>query len=152
MGGCHGRVAGGIAGVQRLLSEHSEAIEADLLRYFSVDLMDLWRGRLSYRRLSVLIRKLPGDSWTQTALRDAAETELVEPVAGPMRFGPWTLTNYQLAGLTDAVNALRYVTARLAGQDKYPLPEPTPRPGMSRPVRRQSRAAVAYLKKLRGRG
>jgi hypothetical protein len=35
---------GGIAGVQRLLSQHAEAVEADLLRYFSIDLMDLWRG------------------------------------------------------------------------------------------------------------
>jgi hypothetical protein len=130
-------------------------VEADLLRYFSIDLMDLWRGRLSFRRLALLIRHLPSESWTQTALRDAAEGELAEPADNELASftgQPWALANYQLASLKDEIAHLRFVVARSAGNDKYPPPTPTPRPGLNRPVRRQSAAAIAYLKKLRGRG
>lgn len=129
-------------------------MEADLLRYFAIDLMDLWRGRLSFRRLAVLIRHLPSESWTQTALRDEAEHEPAEPAeneAASFTGQPWALTNYQLASLKDEIAHLRYVVARTAGNDKYPTPTPTPRPGLHRPIRRQSAAAIAYLKKLRGR-
>jgi hypothetical protein len=130
-------------------------VEADLLHYFSIDLMDLWRGTLSFRRLAVLIRHLPSESWTQTAIRDERQTELVDLEADPDKpssFGPWALSNYQLAALKDEIAHLTYVVARVNGQDKYPAPTPTPRPGMNRPVRRQTAAAVAYLKKLRGKG
>lgn len=45
-------------------------LEADLLRYYGVDLADLWRGELSLRRLSVLLNALPPDSaiarWANT--------------------------------------------------------------------------------------
>jgi hypothetical protein len=129
-------------------------VEADLLRYYSIDLMDLWRGGLSFRRLALLIRHLPSDSWTQTRLRDAAPPELLDPDeadAGPRTHGPWALENYQLAQLTDEIAALRYVVAKGAGMENYPEPTPTPRPGMTRRVRRQSAAAVAYLKRLRNR-
>jgi len=130
-------------------------VEADLLRFYSIDLMDLWRGRLSFRRLALRIRYLPSESWTQTALRDERETELVDlaaPSDKPQSFGPWALSNYQLAQLRDEIAELRYVVARVNGQEKYPEPTPTPRPGMNRPIRRQTAAGVAYLKKLRGRG
>jgi hypothetical protein len=72
-------------------------VEADLLRYFQVDLLDLWRGRLSYRRLALLIRHLPSESWTQTFLRDSDEHALVELATDdrPAKFGPgpWRTTS-----------------------------------------------------------
>lgn len=117
-----------------------------------MDLLDLWRGRLSFRRLALLIRHLPSDSWTQTRLRDEREDELVEPDDGKPAFGPWSLSNYQLAQLKDEIAALRYVVAKGAGAKDYPEPKPTPRPGLNRPIRRQTAAGIAYLKRLRGRG
>lgn len=42
-----------------LLEEHGEIIEADLQRYYGVDLTGLWRGELTMRRALVLIRGLP---------------------------------------------------------------------------------------------
>lgn len=45
-----------------LLREYGEAIEADLLRHYGVNLLDLWRGRLTPRRLMVLIKGLPPGS------------------------------------------------------------------------------------------
>jgi hypothetical protein len=134
-------------------------VEADLLRYYpSIDLMDLWRGKLSFRRLALCIRYLPSDSWTQTELRNEREdsdlAELARPDE-PVKFGPWALENYQLAQLRDEIAELRFVVARTAGSEKYPEPTPTPRPGMRK--RRAvepglTEAAVLYLSKLRPTG
>ncbi|UIW13268.1 tail assembly chaperone [Arthrobacter phage Crewmate] len=56
----------GIAGATLvvLLRESSDVVEADLQRFYGVDLADYWLGELSPRRLSVLIEKLPPDSAT----------------------------------------------------------------------------------------
>jgi len=56
------------------VDEHAEALEADLLHHYGVDLLDWHRGRLSTRRLSVLIRYLPRDSEVNRELHgEAAE-------------------------------------------------------------------------------
>ena len=46
------------------MRESTDVLEADLQRYYGVDLADLWRGGLSVRRLSVLVDNLPDDSAT----------------------------------------------------------------------------------------
>lgn len=51
-----------------LLHDHADALEADLQRYYGIDLADLWHAGLSVRRLSVLIAGLPSDSLTAEAL------------------------------------------------------------------------------------
>lgn len=43
-------------------------MEADLQRYYQIDYRDRWRGDLTLRRLSVLVRHLPPGSATSTAL------------------------------------------------------------------------------------
>lgn len=45
-------------------------IEADLQRYYKIDLNDFYRGEISPRRLGVLIRYLPTDSTLVSALND----------------------------------------------------------------------------------
>jgi len=115
----------------------------------------LWRGGLSFRRLWVLIKHLPAESWTQTALRDADDgPEDLSPPEVEQRHGPWALSNYQLVRLVDEVASLRFVTARGLGFAEYPEPEPTPRPGARsrKPQRGLSEAAVVYLNKLRPTG
>jgi len=97
----------------------------------------------------VLVSRLPQESRTQTELRDSAPDD---PLVAPVRqgFGPWALTNYQLADLRDAVLALKYVTAVVGQVEPKPSPpEPTPRPGLDKPRRKQSDAAVVYLHRLR---
>jgi hypothetical protein len=111
---------------------------------------------MSYRELWVFIQYLPQESWTQTLLRDAKFSELINPSdaqkAAPQKFGPWAHRDYLMADLIDAVNRNTYVTA-VAGHLKDPKPpEPTRRPGLERQVRVQSDAAVLYLDKLRARG
>lgn len=51
-----------------LVRQHTAAVEADLQRFYGVDLADLWRGALSIRRLSVLVYGLPAESLTVAAL------------------------------------------------------------------------------------
>ncbi|KJK57549.1 hypothetical protein [Saccharothrix sp. ST-888] len=51
-----------------LLTEHAEAIEADLLRYYRLDLLDYHRGAMSARRLRVLVQHLPEESALGRAL------------------------------------------------------------------------------------
>ncbi|MCY9786828.1 hypothetical protein KIK06_23375 [Nocardiopsis sp. EMB25] len=48
----------------RLLRRYADAVEADLLRFYQVDLVDLYRPgpRLTWRRLGTLIRMLPADA------------------------------------------------------------------------------------------
>lgn len=103
------------------------------------------------------MNRLPQESWTQTILRDKplSETTLSEiPLAsGPRKFGPWSQHDYLLARLVDAVEQNNYLTA-IAGrlEPKPKPPEPVARPGLGRPLRKQSDANVAYLKNLRAKG
>ncbi|WP_019204585.1 hypothetical protein [Tsukamurella sp. 1534] len=51
-----------------MLDEHGDDIEADLLRFYQVDLLDFYRGTLSARRLGVLVndlRKRPDSSFVR---------------------------------------------------------------------------------------
>lgn len=68
---------------------HPDALEADLQRVYGLDLLDLWRGKLSLRKLSVLVTHLPPGSavWS-------AETDL--------DYG-WTLTDILLTDLFHAL-------------------------------------------------
>ena len=79
---------GGIFGLASYIAAHHDTIEADFCRYFGVDLLDLYRGRLSLRKIGVLLRALPGDSATAIAVHGEAAL--------------WTVTNYQLADVVDA--------------------------------------------------
>lgn len=60
-------------------------MEADLLRFYRIDLLDFYRGTLSGRRLEILIRYLPITSALVTAL-NGGRTQ-------------WTTTDHLLADL-----------------------------------------------------
>ena len=101
------------------MTEHAEAIEADLLRHYGVDLLDYHRGRLSARRLRVLIQHLPRDA----ALVRAVHGEDVE----------WGLTEHLLATAVDqlATGNWLFATAHMPEQASPPeRPRPVPRPGI----------------------
>ncbi|WP_326704062.1 hypothetical protein [Streptomyces cyaneofuscatus] len=69
------------------MEEHAEALEADLLRHYGTDLLDWHRGRLSSRRLAVLVKRLPRDS------------ALVRDLHGEA--ADWSVTDYLLATAVD---------------------------------------------------
>jgi hypothetical protein len=84
-----------------------------------VDLLDYYRGKLTPRRLRVLIRHLPRESaLVRTLHGEAAE---------------WGLTEHLLAGAVDelAVGNWLFVAANSAeGADPPDRPRPVPRPGV----------------------
>lgn len=100
------------------MEEHAEALEADLLRYYGVDLLDWHRETLSSRRLSVLVRHLPPDS----AFVRAREGEAAE----------WRLTDHLLAAVVDHLAIANWMYASV-NRDEYAdppeAPVPVPRPG-----------------------
>ncbi|WP_413811987.1 hypothetical protein [Streptomyces sp. OE57] len=100
------------------MEEHAEALEADLLRYYGVDLLDWHREALSSRRLAVLVRHLPPDS----AFVRAREGEAAE----------WGLTDHLLAAVVDHLAIANWMFTS-ANRDEYAdppeAPVPVPRPG-----------------------
>lgn len=48
-------------------------LEADLAREYRVDLLDVWRGRLSLRKLRVLIENLPPGSASLRAMSELGD-------------------------------------------------------------------------------
>lgn len=51
-------------GLLHLLRTDGAMVEADLHAFYGVDLVDMYRGRLSLRKVGVLVRHLPGESRT----------------------------------------------------------------------------------------
>lgn len=100
----------------------------------------MWRGRLSPRRVDVLIRGLPPDSATRQALNEG------EPL--------WTRTDFILADLVDATNGVQWTVANkdVERRNRQQLPEPYPRPGLKRRKRKEITAAelLAFRERTKG--
>ncbi|WP_369036442.1 hypothetical protein [Streptomyces adonidis] len=88
-----------------------------MLRYYGTDLLDWHRGRLSSRRLAVLVKHLPRDC----ALNRELHGEAAE----------WTVTDHLLAATVDHLAAANWMFASVnSAEDADPpeLPVPVPRP------------------------
>ncbi|WP_149183952.1 hypothetical protein [Streptomyces sp. TRM49041] len=86
-----------------------------------MDLLDWHRGRLSSRRLAVLVKHMPRDS----ALTRALESDAAE----------WTVTDYLLAAAVDHLAAANWMFASVNTDEDSDPPEPpvpVPRPGDQR--------------------
>ena len=103
-----------------MVRKYPEELEADLLQFFGVDFLDLWRGQLSLRRLNVLIGSLlrqPGRSVLAAVVDESAE---------------WSESDYMLARISDALelsNWLFYTANSGADAEEVAAPVPLPRPG-----------------------
>lgn len=99
---------GGILGLCRLLTEHGEAVEYDLLALgYRLD----WLGtrRLSWRDLWVIVRMAPRSSALARSIHGARAV--------------WTQETYLLADIFDVLAAANWQRA-----GKGPKPKPFPRP------------------------
>jgi hypothetical protein len=115
-------------GLLVFVREHGEAIEADLLRWYGLDLFDLGRPRLSMRRFRNLIGRLPRDA------------ELWREMHGDvMAWGP---VEHLVADLVDVE---RLALWQRGGNSKAPRPQPIDRPGTSR--RRKSELSGGEMKR-----
>ena len=112
------------------------------------DLRDLWRpgggeSKMTWRLLGNLIRHLPPESATKTALRNEmgdAEIDQAARASDPSE-GQWSRTDMLLAVLIDEVRELSYATVRVQ-TGKGRRPEPLPRPGV-RPKSRRKRPKMS---------
>ena len=89
-------------------------------------LLELYRGRMSWRELRVFLRFLPPDSATARAVR---------PQTADEQF--WTPERDLLATIVDAVREGTFATVKLGGDPKktgrLKPPKPIPRPGVKQP-------------------
>lgn len=111
----------------RLVVEYHEELETDLLPHH--DLLDVWRGRMSWRRLELLIRHLPADSGLVRALNP----DLAVVAA-------WTVETEVQAAIFDAIMHANF-------QD----PQPFPRPQQQIEQRNRAEARRAALERQRDR-
>ncbi len=107
-----------------------------MLRYYhGADLLDAYRGAMSWRRLRVLIQHLPPESATWTALRnDLTPRELAEQAAkGEPEKGRWSQQEQLIAAAVDAIRRVEWAlwSVNIDKKSKRPdAPEPMRRPGV----------------------
>jgi hypothetical protein len=98
--------------------------------YYHRDLLDLYRGRMSYRKVAVYVSQLPPESATMTAIRlDAPGQPDEEPDASRFR---WSASDMLLAQAIDEVRILRWALIKVnSGKNaQVPFPPMVPRPGV----------------------
>jgi len=117
-----------------ITSQFSEEIEADFQRYYGLDFLEFYRpGRnLGWRKLLVLVDKLPPESAVNTAIRmQVSEDEMVRAKPDPAR-APWSTVEMLLALLIDEMRNLSWMYATAKTGKALPRPEPVQRPGLRR--------------------
>jgi hypothetical protein len=132
VGGAVDDRSGGIFGLRRLLREHGEAVEYDLIER-GLRLWQLGTAELSWRDLWVLVRNVPQSS----ALGKARDPE------GWM----WDLPAFLMAGQFDALQGANW---QRAGDPKAKRPDPLPRPGVV-PAEVRKPSTPTTIEKLRKR-
>ncbi|WP_330172945.1 hypothetical protein OG875_04700 [Streptomyces sp. NBC_01498] len=94
-----------------------------------------YRGEMTSRRLRVLIERLPSESATMTALRNAMSPEEYEEQSqkGEPEKGRWSQLEQLMATAVDALRDLQYITVIASGDGKGKKPkrpQPMRRPGV----------------------
>lgn len=94
-------------------------LEADLRRFYRVDLLDLWRGALSPRRLASYVAGLPDDSATRAALQG--------------EYAGWGIAELELAEVIDQLRAANWQRANAGAKPwkRSPFPQRVYRPGQT---------------------
>jgi hypothetical protein len=106
--------------VAHVMSEYPEELEADLLQFFGVDLLDVWRNKVSLRRVLVLSKRLM-HMHGQAALPMAYDESL-----------SWGTQEHLMARVTDALEVSNWMFIQAnsgEGAGEVPFPDPVPRPG-----------------------
>lgn len=115
---------GGSASLAAFLSDHQDAVEADLLRYYQIDLpRDLGSDRLTWRRLGLLIRHLPPEAAT------------VREVHGDKAM--WTLDRMLMALIADYLAVANWQRGNAGKKNPPPAPRQIDRPGVVHPGERR---------------
>lgn len=128
-----------------------------------MDLRDLWRGDLSFRRVKVLLDRLPDESCTWSEIRDDLTPEQMaeqqKAVGGKRKHGRWSRTDMLLALLADRLDASNFLQRVHDAQGDKPArarvlkqkPTPLPRPGVvdEKEIPPMSPEGVSFLEAMR---
>ncbi|WP_289009968.1 hypothetical protein [uncultured Thermomonospora sp.] len=120
-----------------MISRYGDAIEADLRQYYGVDLLDVWRSRLTPRQVLVLIDQLPRHSRYLAAVADDDEVadQLADEPDGPPPPPPlteWSAEVERLTLIADRLGELITLFAAVNSKKKPPPYRNLPRPVTAR--------------------
>lgn len=131
------------------VDRYGEAIEADLHREYTLDLLDFFRGRYSWRKLRVLLEKLPSTSLMNEAMAqdDELAREFIDTISDHKDTGPrlteYTLGVERLDTLSDKISNLAAIVVSAAG-GKPGRPRPAKRPETAFTRLRDARAIARH--------
>jgi hypothetical protein len=106
------------------------------LRWYGIDLLDLWRGRLTWRRAGILLANLPPGSAVSRA--KGSNTA-------------WTEAEHLLAGITDVLLTANWQRAGAKGARPKPLMRPADVKAAAETKDRIPQRAMAFLRRQRAR-
>lgn len=135
---------GGSAALDRLLTRHGRALEADIARWYpGRRLAEVYTGVMSPRELQVLIDWLPDTGAlaacvaAEAATRPARGRKATLPVDHPLRHFGWGRDRHITADVVEGLLGVQYVVATAAprkkGSPRPRKPKPYPRPGRDTP-------------------
>ena len=75
-------------------------------RYYGIDLLDFWRGNITYRQLLVYVYHMPVESRTSSLLSEKPELQ------------EWGLTQYLLGFIADRLADLNFAYAQVHTEEK----------------------------------
>jgi hypothetical protein len=137
-----------------LTESFAEEIEADLQRYYGLDYLEHFRpgGNLGWRKLLVLIDRLPPESALNTAIRNMMPDDRLAELAGDPVKAPWSTIESLLAGLIDEIRILGWMYVSAHTDKSIPRPQPVKRPGVTGRARKKIpiEAAMRMDPRLRG--
>jgi hypothetical protein len=133
----------------------AEEIEADFHRYYSLDFLDLFRpgSGLGWRKLLVLIERLPSESALNTAIRNSQPEDELARASHDLAEAPWSMQETLMAMLVDDMRMLSWMYASAHSPSALPKPSPVQRPGTRRGSRRRTISLAAAMRldpRLRG--
>lgn len=131
-----------------ITTTYQEEIEADLQRYYGLDLFDLYRpgSGLTWGKFLALVHGLPSESALSTAVRNNTPVDELDERIGDPTKSSWSLVESLLAALIDEVRNVGWMYASTHSDRKVPRPTPIPRPGVD--STRHRRVNVDNLKAI----
>lgn len=116
-----GRRGGKLLSLRKALDEYGGEIASDLLRFYGIDIRDLFTGDLSPRFCIALIEHLPIES----AFKSRALCE-----GGEQDFG-WDRNTFIMAELLDAIHSMHtsFIRSKVKNPKSVQVPAPYRRPG-----------------------
>ncbi|GHF38636.1 hypothetical protein GCM10010218_19780 [Streptomyces mashuensis] len=114
-----------------MIQQYPDELEADLLEHFGIDLLGLWRGQLSLRRISVLIKALMGKAGRSALLAAFDES------------ATWSVQEHLSARISDSLELANFFFLKAHSSESQGLtpPDPIRRPGQPEPAKRESNFA-----------